>query len=268
MPHGAPIGEDFNLTYTHTGRLQDYAMRVPAAYDARTPLPLIVYLHGFGGTPEEPFRLPLGLVDEAEKRGYLLRGAAGRGDTFYRPGLGELDVLEALADIRKHYGVDADRIYLMGHSMGGYGTNNIAARHPDLFAAVAPIEGTDALSLSANLRNLPWLRSPPTRTSTPRARRRTRSTTRSSALGYDATLVHYHFKTHEYSTIYDTLPRLFDYFGCAPAGRDPRRRDLGPAAGRRGLPEARPGARRRVLARRRRRRLGHRVVGRDRPRPG
>ena len=221
VPHGAPIGEDFNLTYTRTGRLQDYAMRVPASYDAREPWPLIVYLHGFGGTPEEPFRLPLGLVDEAEKRGYLFASLQGRGDTFYRPGLGELDVLEALADIRKHYRVDADRVYLMGHSMGGYGTNNIAARHPDLFAAVAPIQGTDAMTLSPNLRNVPWLMVTSDQDLDAQGAQANEKYEDLSALGYDATLVHYKFKIHEYSTIYDTLPRIFDHFGRHRRAADP-----------------------------------------------
>ncbi len=56
----------------------------------------------------------------------------------------------------RRYRVDPDRIYLMGHSMGGYGTNNLATHHPDLFAAVAPAEGTDSADLHANLRNTPW----------------------------------------------------------------------------------------------------------------
>src|SRR5205807_3884633 len=41
--------------------------------------------------------------------------------------------------VRKEYSVDADRIYLMGHSMGGGGTLYLGAKHPDLWAALAPI---------------------------------------------------------------------------------------------------------------------------------
>ena len=212
VPSYAPIGKDFNVTYTRTGRLQDYAMRVPAAYDGRRALPLIVYLHGFGGTPEEPFRLPLGLVDEAEKRGYLFASLQGRGDTFYRPGLGELDVTEALADIARHYRVDPDRVYLMGHSMGGYGTNNIATRHPDLFAAVAPAQGTDSTGLAGNLRYVPWLGITSDQDIDPRGDAANRMYGALSGSGYDATLVHYRTKTHEYSSIYDTLPRIFEHF--------------------------------------------------------
>ncbi|HVE98764.1 MAG TPA: hypothetical protein VNA12_06260, partial [Mycobacteriales bacterium] len=42
-----------------------------------------------------------------------------------------------------------------------------------------------------------------------------------SQLGYDATLVHYRLKTHEYSSIYDTLPRIFDHFARHRRVRNP-----------------------------------------------
>lgn len=220
-PPGVPLGADFNVTYTRTGRLQDYAMRVPAAYTASRQWPLIVYLHGFGGTPEEPFRLPLGLVDEAEDRGYLFASLQGRGDLFYRPGLGELDVVEALADVRRRYAVDADRIYLMGHSMGGYGTNNIAVRLPDVFAAVAPAQGTDSVALAPNLRHVPWLMVTSDFDLDPGGEAAEAHYAALSELGYDATLLRYRLKTHEYSSIYDNLPRLFEHFGAHRRVVDP-----------------------------------------------
>jgi predicted peptidase len=51
----------------------------------------------------------------------------------------------AVADLIQYvalrYHVDRNRIYLVGHSMGGYGTWDTAAAHPDLFAAIVPISG-------------------------------------------------------------------------------------------------------------------------------
>lgn len=38
--------------------------------------------------------------------------------------------------------IDKNRIYIMGLSMGGMGTYDLAIRHPDLFAAAIPICGT------------------------------------------------------------------------------------------------------------------------------
>lgn len=47
----------------------------------------------------------------------------------------------ALLDVAARYPVDLDRIYLTGLSMGGYGAFELAARHPDWFAAAAPVCG-------------------------------------------------------------------------------------------------------------------------------
>lgn len=46
-----------------------------------------------------------------------------------------------LDDIIKEYAVDENRIYLTGHSMGGYGTWDWAFNNPERFAAIAPISG-------------------------------------------------------------------------------------------------------------------------------
>ncbi len=48
------------------------------------------------------------------------------------------------------YRVDRSRLYLTGLSMGGFGSFGLAAAHPDLFAAVAPIcGGGDPASIDA-----------------------------------------------------------------------------------------------------------------------
>jgi predicted peptidase len=40
--------------------------------------------------------------------------------------------------------IDPDRIHLLGHSMGGYGSWYLAHRAPERFASVVPISGTGA----------------------------------------------------------------------------------------------------------------------------
>jgi predicted esterase len=216
-----PPAEDFDITYSYLGKLQPYYMHVPAAYLSRTrPMPLIVYLHGFTGLPDEPFYNPIGLVPTADSKGYLLASALGRGDYSYR-GPGDVDVKEVIADVEKHYEVDPNRIYLMGHSMGGYGTNNVGIHNPDLFAAVAPAEGTDSVSLHQNLRNLPWLEMTAEEDLDTLGTQAKGLYGSLSADGYDATLVDYKFKIHEYSSIYDTLPRIFAFFGAHTRNPNP-----------------------------------------------
>lgn len=51
--------------------------------------------------------------------------------------------------------IDPDRIYLTGLSMGGYGSWDLAARHPERFAAVIPICGGGDLAMAKRLAPLP-----------------------------------------------------------------------------------------------------------------
>ena len=48
---------------------------------------------------------------------------------------------ELLGYIIEKHRVDADRVYCTGLSMGGYGSWELAARHPERFAAIVPICG-------------------------------------------------------------------------------------------------------------------------------
>jgi predicted peptidase len=49
--------------------------------------------------------------------------------------------LETLAGLKKEFSVDENRLYLTGLSMGGYGTWDLIARHPKMFAAAVPVCG-------------------------------------------------------------------------------------------------------------------------------
>ncbi|MDP9172060.1 MAG: prolyl oligopeptidase family serine peptidase, partial [Acidobacteriota bacterium] len=73
---------------------------------------------------------------------------------MYR-GSAEQDVLDVMAEVQRDYRVDKNRIYLMGHSMGGFGTWSIAQNHPDLFAALGPISGGGDATGMVKLRDIP-----------------------------------------------------------------------------------------------------------------
>lgn len=126
---------------------QIYSLYVPPHYDARRPWPLHVHMHGHGGS-FGALRNP-GVAPD-----YLMAFVDGRGQTGYM-GLGERDVLEAVADVRRHYSIDENRIYARGGSMGGRGTWSLTTRNPDLFAAALPDCGwADGLFIG-NLGNTP-----------------------------------------------------------------------------------------------------------------
>ncbi len=54
---------------------------------------------------------------------------------------GEVDLFEALADIRKHYAVDSDRLVIRGFSMGGASTWQFSTHFAGMWAACAPGAG-------------------------------------------------------------------------------------------------------------------------------
>jgi predicted esterase len=123
--------------------LQPYQVFVPAAYDKSKTFPLVIALHGMGGDENSylqayaqgAFKL------EAEKHGYIVACPKGRKPASMYLGDAEKDVMDVIAEVRRDYNIDPDRIYLTGHSMGGYGTWSVAMSHPDVFAALAPISG-------------------------------------------------------------------------------------------------------------------------------
>ena len=51
--------------------------------------------------------------------------------------LSEKDVMNVFGLVRKEFNIDENRIYLWGHSMGGGGTYHLAAKYPDIWAALA-----------------------------------------------------------------------------------------------------------------------------------
>lgn len=129
------------------GSGQHFVTLVPADFNAKKTYPLIVNLHGRTGRPT-PKR------DVVHKEPYLEVAPWGRGDNGYTA-LGENDVLETIAFMKQWYRIDPDRVYITGSSMGGFGTWRLASRHPDLFAAAAPVcGGNDELPLE-NLRHVP-----------------------------------------------------------------------------------------------------------------
>jgi poly(3-hydroxybutyrate) depolymerase len=143
--------------FEEAGRDIPYEIYLPTGYDDATPTPLIILLHGLGSNPTQVIRYQ-GLTDEAEARGYIVaapmgynergwygsRGdgaVAGRGGqaSVDPPNLGELsemDVMNVLAIMREEFNIDADRMYLMGHSMGGAGAFHIGTKYPEYWSAI------------------------------------------------------------------------------------------------------------------------------------
>ena len=146
---------------------------MPKAYTGSKPFPLIIALHGLGGTEDSFFDnygagLPP-LAESARLHPRRHRSAIASTDRMAggwarrRPipttrrtqDFSEQDVMQVLQRMRQLYKIDESRIYLMGHSMGGIGTWKIAPKYPDIWAAIAPISGNGTPATLEKLRGVP-----------------------------------------------------------------------------------------------------------------
>ena len=123
--------------------LQPYRLFIPEAYSSSKPNALVVALHGMGGDENSMFDAygAGALKREAERLGLMVVCPKGRDTASMYRGSAEQDVMDVLAEVRRDYKIDPTRIFLMGHSMGGYGTWSVAMSYPDVFAALGPISG-------------------------------------------------------------------------------------------------------------------------------
>ncbi|HWK41696.1 MAG TPA: prolyl oligopeptidase family serine peptidase [Croceibacterium sp.] len=149
-----PRVQQKTYAFAPTGEEMKYTLYVSSKVKPDTPAPLIVALHGLGG--DSNFIVRGKLIDLAEENGYIVVGPMGYnvGGWYGSPlivfgnqqpahpnltELSELDVMTVLQIARSQFNVDPNRIYLMGHSMGGAGTIFLGQKHADYWAALAAI---------------------------------------------------------------------------------------------------------------------------------
>lgn len=163
---------DFERHYVLQGanEVMPYRVYVPKSYTATRATPLVIALHGLGGTEDsffDQYSLPPQL---AEMHGFLLAAPLGyRPDGFYRsPMMGandaasrrrieysEKDVLEVVRLVKSTHNVDGSRIYLMGHSMGAIGTWALGAKYPHTWAALVAFSGVGSPALAESMKGIP-----------------------------------------------------------------------------------------------------------------
>jgi predicted esterase len=143
---------------------------VPPKYRPEQPTGLIVFLHGGGmTTSREAPRASLNFPTPGDDSNQI-------GDIFATSGMIAVgpsapwnersavrwcmeDVDEYLTDVinecKDRFNIDADRVFLLGHSMGGFGAYHIAQRQPDRFAAVIVNAGSWSRAYLPMLRGTP-----------------------------------------------------------------------------------------------------------------
>ena len=116
---------------------------LPLNYNPKQKWALVVMLHGYNG--DNPVYVKWWSIDQrhnevVDKYPIIYIEPHGRGNTSYF-GIGDQDILRCIELAKQKFNIDDDRVYLKGESMGGGGTWNVGTRHPELFAAIAPVYG-------------------------------------------------------------------------------------------------------------------------------
>ncbi|MEO0324352.1 MAG: prolyl oligopeptidase family serine peptidase [Myxococcota bacterium] len=118
------------------GSVQYHAVRPPAEETPGTDYGLLLTLHGAAVRAPGQARA-FGPSPDA----YIVAPTNRHRFGFDWEAWGRIDALEALDHAMDTLPIDARRVYLSGHSMGGHGTWNIGVLFPERFALVGPSAG-------------------------------------------------------------------------------------------------------------------------------
>ncbi len=138
-------------------------LNIPISYTHTEDVPLLVVLHGYSasGYVQAAYTGFNELVDEA---GVLMIAPDGTVDAegnqfwnatdaccdFFDTGVDDVAYISSLIeDISDVYRVDPDRVYLFGHSNGGYMSYRMACERADLIAGIASLAGATFLDATA-----------------------------------------------------------------------------------------------------------------------
>ena len=155
---GAPADGGVDAPQDHVfGGDRPVEVRVPDGYDAKKPAPLLLMLHGYsaGGLS---FELYLKMSSIADAHGFFYVAPDGtvdkKGNRFWNAtdaccdedhtGIDDEKYLtDLVSEIRSFYSIDPKRIFVLGHSNGGFMANRLACNRADVFAAAISLAGAN-----------------------------------------------------------------------------------------------------------------------------
>jgi phospholipase/carboxylesterase len=128
---------------------------LPTGYEPNYPYPLLVFLHGHGGSEEQILRL----APQLSRRNYICIGLRGpralglrdNGFPAYSWDGEDQDgadieeyVFRAIEQTRRHYHVHSERIYLAGYHEGATLAYQLGLMYPERFAGIISLNGAMA----------------------------------------------------------------------------------------------------------------------------
>lgn len=132
-----------------------YDSKIPASYDAKKSWPLVILLHGYGanGLAQD---LYFGISREVDRLGFLYAYPDGTMDSknkrfwnatdvccdFDKKKIDDVAYVDAIIDdMASQYHVDKKRVYIVGHSNGGFMSHRYACDRAERVAAIVPLAG-------------------------------------------------------------------------------------------------------------------------------
>ncbi len=153
--------EFLTVKLTFEGKERSYLIHLPPVYQPGTSLPLVLALHGGGGTAANMEKLTR-FSAVSDQGGFILCYPQGIGKNWndgrdiknakaVQENINDVGFLLALMDkLIADYGVDRHRIYMTGISNGGFMSHRMGLDAADRLAAIAPV----AANLAEDVLNL------------------------------------------------------------------------------------------------------------------
>lgn len=170
LPDSKEFDKHFAYKHEEAGEQSPFRVCIPHAWDGKTPLPMVLFLHGAWNTESSYLdQNDRQMVKLADQYGVLLvsplGGHGAYGNKLRLPGmfgkddenekflkqadkardeaqmLSEKDVINVIEIVLAHYPVDRANMFIMGHSMGSGGTWHIGGKYHQYWKALAPFSG-------------------------------------------------------------------------------------------------------------------------------
>ncbi len=151
---GLAFGHNYRGILHIQGHRRSYLVHLPPRYDGKTKLPLVVILHGGGGTDRRIFKIT-GICKVADREQFVVVAPNGTGvlhkwlltwNSFNCCGyarkheIDDITFIKTMLDqLHQRLSIDSNRIYITGESNGGMLVYQLACKLSDTIAAIAPV---------------------------------------------------------------------------------------------------------------------------------
>ena len=152
---------DYRFAFTHDGLRREYLVHIPKRYDPARPAPMILALHGGGGSMSyQANDRNYGLIAKSEEAGFVAvfpNGYSKRRSGLFATwnagaccgaardeNIDDVSFLRAvILRMSRHANIDRARVFSIGMSNGGLMSYRLACEAPELLRGIMAVAGTD-----------------------------------------------------------------------------------------------------------------------------